>query len=296
MILSQSETDRQLADVGDRLLGASWEQWLTAGIVLAVAIVVGRVLRTVVERLVRRGDTPTLGARLVARIVMYAVLVFGFVYALSALDIPLAPLFGALGLAGIALAFALQDVLGNFMAGLILMVRRPFEVGDQIETVDHEGVVEDIRLRAVRLRTFDGTTVYIPNASVLDNPIVNYTERGARRTTFDIGVSYDTDLDEAQQVIVDTVRSIDGVHGDPAPEAYVHAMADSSINFAVRYWHEPQIARLWQVRDEVARALKRRFDSAGIEIPFPQRMLHLGSADAPIAVTSANGSHDLRSP
>ncbi len=286
VILSQSETDQQLADVGDRLLGASWEQWLTAGIVVAVAVVAGRLLRTVVERLVQRGDTPSLGARLVARIVMYAVLVFGFVYALSALDVPLAPLFGALGLAGIALAFALQDVLGNFMAGVILMVRRPFEVGDQIETVDHEGVVEDIRLRAVRLRTFDGTTVYIPNASVLDNPIVNYTERGARRTTFDIGVSYEADLDEAQQVILDTVRAVDGVHGDPVPEAYVRQMGDSSIDFAVRYWHDPQIARLWQVRDEVARAVKRRFDSAGIEIPFPQRVLHLATADAPIAVTS----------
>ncbi len=286
MIVSQSETDQQLADVGDRLLGVSWEQWLTAGIVLAVAIVVGRVLRTVVERLVQRGSTPSLGARLVARTVMYAVLVFGFVYALSALDIPLAPLFGALGLAGIALAFALQDVLSNFMAGVILMVRRPFEVGDQIETVGLEGTVEDIRLRAVTLRTYDGTTVYIPNASVLDNPIVNYTERGSRRTTFDIGVSYDADLDEAQRVILDTVRGIEGVLEQPAPEAYVRGMGDSSIDFAVRYWHEPQIARLWQVRDEVARALKRRFDSSDIEIPFPQRVLHLSTADAPIAVTS----------
>ncbi len=294
--MSQSETDQQLADVGDRLLGASWEQWLTAGVVLAVAIVVGRILRTVVERVVQRGHTPSLGARLIARIVMYTVFVFGFVYALSALDIPLAPLFGALGLAGIALAFALQDVLGNFMAGVILMVRRPFEVGDQIQTVDYEGVVEDIRLRAVRLRTFDGTTVYIPNASVLDNPIVNYTERGARRTTFDIGVSYGADLDEAQRVILGTTRGVDGVHDDPAPEAYVHEMGDSSINFAVRYWHEPQIAQLWQVRDEVARALKRRFDSAGIEIPFPQRVLHLESAKAAIAVTSGSGPADLRSP
>ncbi len=289
MISAQSTTDEQLADVGDRLLGASWEQWLTAGIVFAVALVAGRVLRTVVERVVVRDGTSRLGARLVARIVMYSVVVFGFVYALSALDIPLGPLVGALGVAGIALAFALQDILGNFMAGIILMVRRPFEVGDQIQTESYDGVVEDIRLRAVTMRTFDGLTVYIPNATVLDNPIVNYTQRGVRRTTFDVGVSYDADLDEVQRVIINTVRDIDGVRADPAPEAYVQEMGDSSINFAVRYWHDPQIAEVWQVRDRVARELKRCFDGAGIEIPFPQRVLHLSSAEAPIAVHSTSG-------
>ncbi len=288
-ILAQS-SDEGLSGVGESLTGASWEQWLTAGIVVGVALVAGRVLRAVIVRVLSgEGDTG-FGARIVGRIVMYAVVVFGFVYALSALSIPLGPLFGALGVAGIALAFALQDILENFMAGIILLLRRPFEVGDQIETSDFEGTVEDINLRTVALRQFDGTTVYIPNATVLDSPIVNNTERGVRRTTFDLGVGYETDLDEAQKLIVGTISSLDGVEGDPAPQAFVKEFGDNSINFAVRYWHQPEKAREWEVRDTVARRLKRELDGVGIDLPFPQRVIHHKGVEAPVGATSHNGS------
>ncbi len=283
MPFAQSDTP-EITEVGDRLLGASWEQWLTAGIVVVVAFVVGRLLRSGIQRVLAKDGTASFGARLLGRIVMYGVVVFGLVYSLGSLDVPLGPLFGVLGVAGLALALAFQDILGNFLAGVVLMLRRPFDVGDQIHTAGYDGSVEDVNLRATRIRQYDGTIVFIPNSTVLDNPIVNNTARGARRTTFDIGVSYDADLDHARQVILETLGRIDGVRDDPAPQAYVHEMGDSSINFAVRYWHAPRIADTWEVRDEVARALKRRFDDAGIEIPFPQRVLHLSTADATLTV------------
>jgi small conductance mechanosensitive channel len=126
----------------------------------------------------------------------------------------------------------------------------------------------------------EGTEVHIPNSSVIANPIVNLTRRGRRRTRLDVGVEYGTDLAQAQQVLRDTVADVDAVRGDPAPEVYVTEFDDSAINFAVRFWHEPQIREGFVVADEVARAIDDALDAAGIVIAFPQATLWWGDAGA----------------
>ena len=130
-----------------------------------------------------------------------------------------------------------------------------------------------MNFRTVVLRTFDGERVYVPCAEVLENPIVNYTIKGKRRTTLTIGVDYEADPDKARAVLLDATSRVDGVLAKPEPEVWVEAFGESSVDLAVRYWHAPDVATLWQVRNEVAIVCKRALDDAGIRIPFPQRVI-----------------------
>lgn len=270
MVLAQ--TDADLGGIFDLGRVTGWD-WIRAGITVAAALAAAVVLRRVIQAWVGRSDADRHAAQIVGRFTAYVIVTAGLLYALSALDVDLVPILGALGVVGIALAFAFQNILENFIAGILILLRRPIRIGEQVALLDTEGTVADINLRTVIVRQVDGKLVFVPNAAILNNPIVNYTREGARRTTLDVGVAYHTDLDRAQQVILDAVRSVDGVLANPPPEAFVHTFGSSSIDFAVRYWHQPTIAVEWAVRDAVARDLKREFDRSGIQIPFPQRVL-----------------------
>jgi len=211
----------------------------------------------------------------------YLIVIFGSVYALGTLGISLGPILGALGIVGIALAFALQDILSNFVAGIIIQLQRPFASGDEIVVGDHEGRIIAVDTRTITMETPDGETVRIPSAEVIKNPIVNHTQRGRRRTTLQVGVAYGTDLEAATWVLVESVVGVEGVLENPPPEALVEAFGDSSIDFAVRYWHPPSIAALWRTRSAVAKAVQQGLAGAGIEIPFPQRVVHLLRSPSP---------------
>lgn len=248
--------------------------WLTAVGIVVVAMVIAFALRATIHRGLQN-RSGTLVVKLIGRIVAGMVIAFGLVYALIQVGVSIGPLLGLLGLLGLALALALQDVLSNFIAGTMLSIQRPFRVGDEIRTAEFSGTVEDVSLRSVTMRTFDGVRVFIPNATVWQEPIVNYTTLGPRRTELSVGVGYDVDLDEAQRILTDSVGSHDDVAANPPPEAFVHEFRESSINFVVRFWHEPHMAQEWRVRDVVARGIKRDLTAAGVEIPFPQLVMTL---------------------
>ena len=268
--LAQAELEEDLPEV---LSGLTAADWLFAGAVLFGAIVVSRVVKAVTARMVQRGDTAARAAQVVGRAFGALVVVAGLVYALQILGVGLTPVLGALGIGGLAVAFAAQSILENLFASVLLQVRRPFRRGDQIATNDIEGTVEDVNFRTVVLRTYDGEKVLIPSSQVLTAPITNFTAKGTRRTTLDVGVAYDTDLATAQRVLLAAIGSVDGVRPEPAPQAWVEQFGESSIDFALRFWHAPDIATLWRVRSGVAMAVKTALDGAGIEIPFPQRTL-----------------------
>ncbi len=232
-------------------------------------------VKALTARVVERDEDVSAGraAQFVGRVVGGVVAVGGFVYALQVLGVRLGPLLGALGLGGLALAFAAQAILSNVFASVLLQARRPFRTGDQISTNDIEGTVEEVNLRTVVLRTYDGERVLVPCAEVLGAPIYNFTAHKARRTTIGVGVAYGSDLATAQRVLLEAMGSVEGVRPKPAPEAWVEAFGESSIDFAVRFWHAPDIATLWRVRSGVAMAVKSGLDAAGIQIPFPQRTL-----------------------
>lgn len=272
---AQTETPdlTSLADAIDTANLGLWD-YGKAAIILVVSVLIGRLARFLVSRIISRTSTDDFLGDLIGRILSYIIVAFGFVYALEALDIAAAPVLGALGIVGIALAFALQDILENFVAGVILQLRRPFTSGDEIVSDGLEGTVLRIDARTVTIRTPDGETVRLPSGAVIKNPIINHTQNGRRRSTIEVGVAYGTDLDQAARVAQQATESVPGVLTTPPVEIYVENFGDSSMDFAVRYWHAPSIAAAWRTRDAVSRAISAGFADNNIQIPFPQRVVH----------------------
>ena len=227
------------------------------------------------KKRITQEETERSAAIVLDRLVGYVAVLAGLLYALSVLDVRLGPLLGAVGIGGVAVALASQSLLANFLSSVILQVRRPFRRGDEICTNDCEGKVEEVNFRTVVLRSWDGERIFVPSAAVVNAPIVNYTSLRRRRTTLTIGVAYDTHLETAQRALLQAVSAVDGVLESPAPEALVESFEESSVEFAVRYWHAPDTPALWLVRSRVAIAAKSALEGAGITIPFPQRVVHL---------------------
>ncbi len=179
----------------------------------------------------------------------------------------------AIGLVGLALAFALQNILENQISGVLILTRKPFVRGDLIVTNDYEGYVEDIDLRVTTLREHDGKTTLVPNAHVLTNSLTNFTRRGTRRTTVTLGVDYRDDHDHATRVLHAALIGVEGVLGDPAHEVLLVGFGDSSIDFEVRFWTDADNKTVRQTRHRVISACKHALDDAGMTIPWPIRTL-----------------------
>lgn len=253
--------------------GVTATDWLVASATFAGFVVAAMVLRRVIERLVRRTDPEGAIARFAARMVRNLVVLVGLLYALTALGVQIGPLVGALGVTGIAIAFAVTAILENVFASAMLKTRRPIRVGDQVWTNERAGTVTEINFRAVVIESFDGERVFIPSSMVMDDVIVNHTATPTRRTVLPVGVAYGTDLHLAQDVLLEAVGGVDGVLPGPAPQAWVTRFGESSIDFDVRFWTASDIATVFRVRSGVAMAIKDAFDREGIEIPFPQRVI-----------------------
>ncbi|HEX3620715.1 MAG TPA: mechanosensitive ion channel family protein [Acidimicrobiales bacterium] len=257
--------------------GLTARDWALAGGIAVGGVIVAKVVRHLVARAAARDDGHGAAAEAVGRFAGLALAAIAFVYALGVIGVRLGPLVGALGIGGLALAFAGQSILSNFLASIILQLRRPFRRGDQVKLDDCEGTVEEINFRTVVLRTYEGQRVLVPCAQVLSTPITNHTTLGRRRTTLEVSVAYDADLEEARAVLLRAAHTVDGVLDHPSPEVWVESFGDSGIPLAMRFWHAPDAATLWRVRSAVAVAAKQALDAAGIAIPFPQRVLRFVS-------------------
>ena len=270
-ILAQEEQPEDVTQLIDHV---GWYEWVLAFLVVLVALIGGRLIRRALSRGLAKTAVPPFAAIVLGKTVVYVSVVLGLYFALTILRLQVGPLIGALGLAGLALAFAFQDILENFIAGLLMLMRRPIKVGDEMESSGYKGDVNDMTLhRAVAIDTYDGDRVYIPNAMVWKNPLVNFTETPLRRTTLVVGVAYRTDLDYAQRVLQEAIDNVPGVVIPPPATVEFVEFNNSSIDFYVRYRHGSDRPTLWAVRDRAGRAIKRALDAAGIEIPFPQRTL-----------------------
>jgi small-conductance mechanosensitive channel len=254
-----------------------WD-WLHAGLIVVVTVVVSQVVRRITLRAFGSHSTRP-AARISARFAAYLIIMGGLVYALNALHVQIGPLIGALGIGGIALAFALQDILQNLVAGIILQARRPIRHGDQVEVGGYQGTVLDIDLRTVLVRTFDGLDVYLPNRVVLEGPIVNYTISPTRRLSLEVGVGYGEDLASVQRCLAGAAASVDAVSPEPAPAAWVTGFGESSFDFTVLFWYSVGQHSVREVRSAVAIAMSRALQEAGIEIPYPIRTVNVGAPD-----------------
>ncbi|MEE8599977.1 mechanosensitive ion channel family protein [Euzebya tangerina] len=238
-------------------------------ILLVIVLTVARTFRRGISR---AGVEPTV-AGLLHRIVRTGLIFGALLFALSITGVRVGAVLGALAVLGFVVGLAVQGILENFVAGVILLIRQPFKIGDQIISGDYEGTVKEIDFRVTRLVAYDGTLNLVPNSDVYGTPIINLTRRGKRRTTVGIGVDYRDDQDQAREVLLEALRSVDGVMEDPAPQALLSELGDSSVNFELRYWTAPDIATVVVVRDRVLSAAKRAVDEAGLTIPWPIRTL-----------------------
>jgi small conductance mechanosensitive channel len=176
--------------------------------------------------------------------------------------------------ATLAIGFAMQDVIANFVAGIFIYTDRPFRIGDWIEWDDNSGIVEDISFRVTRVRTFDNELLTVPNSQLTDGVIKNPVAKDTLRLQFTFGIGYDDDVEEATDIIVDEAERHPDILTDPAPSVRLTELADSYVGLRSRIWIDnPSRADFVKIRSEYVKNVKQRFDEAGIEIPFPQRDL-----------------------
>ncbi len=189
-------------------------------------------------------------------------------------------LIASLGVGGIVLGFALRDILENFVAGIIILARRPFAVGDQIRSGEHEGSVTEINFRSTVLRTYDGLRVFIPNGSLLTQPVENLTSYGERRSEITLAIHQDASVAEARETILGELASIDDVMTDPEPLVLFSAIGESSNDLHVLYWTAPP-TRLHQrtTASLVTERLYAALIKAGIEFPYPIQTIRIERAN-----------------
>jgi small conductance mechanosensitive channel len=240
------------------IVGAIAATWLSRA-------VRGAIRRT---RHVDETAIPAIGAA-----IRYAVLIVVVIAALGQLGVQTTSLLAVLGAAGLAIGLALQGTLSNIAAGIMLLYLRPFRVGDYIETETIAGVVRSVGLFATELRTFDGLYVFAPNAQVWNIALTNHSRNPTRMMSIPIGISYRNDADEARKILLSMAAEDERVLKDPAPYVYVERYGDNSVDLTFRAWAPNPI--FWDVQRSMIEEAKRRLEAAGIEIPFPQRIVHV---------------------
>lgn len=220
-------------------------------------------------------------ASLVGTIARIAVLLIGVFTALSLLHLQktVTSLLAGLGVVGLALGFAFQDIAANFISGAILAFRGPFRTGDIIEIDGYTGTVKDVRLRQTVLRTFDGLTVVLPNKHVFQNALTNYTRTDERRVDITVGVAYDSDLEQVRKAATEAVEELEGRDTSREIDCLFTGFGGSSIDLELRLWLKQADQRGWLLaRSEAIIRVKAAFDAEGIVIPFPIRTLDFGAA------------------
>ena len=223
--------------------------------------------------------------------VRWVVMAIGIIMALAALEVSIGPLLAVVGAAGFVIAFALQESLSNFASGIMILLFKPFDVGDVVDAGGVSGKVITMNLVSTTIKTFDNKDMVVPNNKIWNDVITNATRVDTRRVDLEFRIGYSDDIDQAQAIIEETVGNHPKVLEDPEPVIRMNTLADSSINFICRPW--ARTGDYWVVYWDILREVKRRFDAEGIGIPYPQRDVHLhiegGTPGERIAaITTAN--------
>jgi len=239
-------------------------------IVLATAIVANFTGR-IADALIGKSSLRPSLRNLIETVVKLAVWVFGLLVAMIVVfpGLTVGTLVAGLGIGAVAIGFAFQDIFENFLAGVLIMVREKMRIGDVIECEGICGKVEYITLRETHIRAMSGELTVVPNSILFKNPVEILTDEETRRHDVVIGVSYDTDLDEAAEVIRKAVSDVEGIDIEKGLDIFAQEFNSSSVDFLVRWWAGSTPRGGWESKDRVVRAIKRGLDDAGIEIPFP---------------------------
>ncbi len=245
-------------------------------IVFALFFAAARTLKSLVKRLTRRYRHARNLGMVLGRLSQGVVILIGLFVALSIVipSFKAGDLIQLLGISGVAIGFAFRDILQNFLAGILILLTEPFRIDDQIVFKGFEGTVESIETRATTIRTYDGRRIVIPNSELFTNSVMVNTAFENRRLEYDVGIGYGDDIDLAKQLILEALRSVDGVLSEPAPDVLVMELAESTVNIRVRWWiSPPRRADALDARDRVLTAIKKKLTANGIDLPFPTQQI-----------------------
>lgn len=248
-------------------------------VALAILIVgrwLARWLTSAGRRIMAKAGMEQMLIEFLGNIIYMVLLLTVIIAALDHLGLQTTSLLAVVGAAGLAIGLALKDSLGNFASGVMLIIFRPFKVGDFIEAGGAQGVVEQLRMFSTTLRTGDNREITVPNAHIYDGVIINNSARSTRRIDLVFGIGYDDDFAKAKRLIDTIMRADERILDDPAAAVAMAELGDSSVNFNVRPW--VKTADYWVVRADLLEKVKLAFDDNNISIPFPQRDVHMHTA------------------
>lgn len=250
-------------------------------IVFGFFLIVARVIKNLIYTAGERTRLDLTLAELLGRLASAIAVIVGLFVAAVVIFPAFRPgdLIAGLGITSVAVGFAFKDVLQNFFAGILILWRKPFVIGDQIKVRDYEGTVEEINVRSTRLKTYDGERAVLPNGDVYTSAILVRTAYDTRRVKFEVGIGYKDSIEGAREIIHRVLNTTEGVLPEPAPWVYVAELAPSSVNFTIYFWTNSQQANILKVRDKVATRIKLALDEAGIDMPYPHRVVLLQNSD-----------------
>lgn len=248
---------------------------LSAIAILIVGLAVARWAANATRKALSRPRFDATLALIFSAVVRYFIIIIVLVAILSQFGVQTASIIAALGAAGLAIGLALQGTLSNIAAGVMLLFLRPFQVGDYIDAEGIGGTVDELGLFTTQMRTADGIYVSVPNSSIWNRQIMNYSRLPTRRIVIPVGISYSDDIDQAQQILMELMQGDSRVLQSPEPQVLVTGLGDSSVDLSVRCWSST--GDYWGLLWDLNKASKELLEHAGITIPFPQRELRIVS-------------------
>lgn len=251
-------------------------QVLGAVVILVAGFVGARIVRRIVRRILTNRNVAPAIVGFASKLSYAAILIFAVIASLAKFGIQTTSFVAILGAAGFAVGFALQGSLANFAAGVLILILRPYKIGDFIVAAGQTGTVKDIQLFTTVLATPDNVKVMVPNGKIFGETITNYSVFETRRLDLPVGIAYGASIDQARDVLMRLAHEDTRVADDPAPQAMVSELADSSVDLLLRIWIDRN--DYWAVKFDLTQKIKQAFDEAGIEIPFPQRVVHVTGA------------------
>ena len=242
-------------------------------VIIAVAVIIAKIVRINVRRALKE-KVPKTTLATIEKLVYYTIIVIGFIIAIPYIGFSLSGLLVAGGIAGIVIGLATQTVISNLISGLFLLAEKPIKIGDGVSIGDVGGVVKDIRVLSMTIRTWDGIYVRLPNEKVFTSNIYNYNAHAARRFEYKVGIAYKSDADKAIKIIEELFEQHPLILKEPKPQIFVEELADSSVVLIIRIWAPS--SEWYGVKTEMLWKIKVALEKAGIEIPFPQIVVWKG--------------------
>jgi small-conductance mechanosensitive channel len=240
---------------------------ITGLIILAVFYLAARLVRFLAARSLRKLKASEHSSKLISRFAYVGVMTVGGLVSLGVMGINAGALVASMGLVSVGIGFALKDVIENFLAGIILVLQRPFVVGEAVLVGDIEGIVEEVRVRDTIIRMYDGRQAFVPNAGIFRQAIVNNSRHRRRRVEFELSIPYAADVSSAMRAAAEALRGVKGALADPPPLVVLREFMESSVDLKAYFWIDPVEVNLLEAKSQAMEAVKEALAEAGIESP-----------------------------